>query len=174
MKIYLDTNLVIAVVEDDQPGESGALTQILELRKGGLVEVVTSRLTKTELERWVPKPGEEHKKVLHLRIYDLLMDVPSVETDELKGFNTQFGEYGGWSSPRMDPRPDFQSLVGFGLKPVDAHHVLHAIDSHCNIFLTCDRGILNRCEKIKTAFPCIEVSTPKKIISRLLDQTGLP
>jgi len=49
---YLDTNAVIGLVEEDlDEVESTALRELLRLRKSGTVNLVTSHITKEELEK---------------------------------------------------------------------------------------------------------------------------
>lgn len=161
MKLYLDTNLVCAITKDDQKGESAALTSLLDERDAGHVEIVTSKVTKDEIDK-CPEPY----KTKHARIYSLLAKVPFVEAHELKGFNIQFDQFGGVCSPRMDDDPIWVRLRSIGLDSTDAHHVMLAIMSRCDVFLTCDkRTILIWLEEIQMAFPPIKLMKPSEFVS---------
>lgn len=161
MKLYLDNNLVCAITQDDQVGESAALTEILDAHDAGHIEIVTSRVTKDEIDK-CPEPY----KTKHARTYSLLTKVPFVDAQELKGFNTQFDQYGGTSSPRIDDDPIWVELRNIGLDSTDAHHVMLAIKSGCDVFLTCDKcTILRWREQIQKMFQTIKLLKPSEFVS---------
>ena len=75
-RAYLDTCIVSGLAKGDLSQENeAALLQILEARKLGHVELVTSELTRTEIAA-VP----EEYRAKHSIIYALLTDVPLVAT----------------------------------------------------------------------------------------------
>jgi predicted nucleic acid-binding protein len=51
-------------------------------------------------------------------------------------------------------------LMTFGLKPIDALHVACAIELKCDYFLTVDKGILKKADKISS----ITVTSPINLI----------
>ncbi|AXK38514.1 hypothetical protein [Crenobacter cavernae] len=159
-KAYLDNVLVCAIYSDDQKGESAALVKILEAYDQHRLELVTSQVTKEEID----KCPEEWKKK-HNQTYDRLNKVKYVEAHELKGYNIQDNQFGFLASPRMDDHPTFTRLQQIGLDENDAKHVMQAIESNCDVFLTCDKiTILKYRSEIETEFPSIKLMLPSELV----------
>ena len=53
-----------------------------------------------------------------------------------------------------------KQLITLGLKPIDELHVACAIELKCNYFLTVDKGILKKADKISS----ISVTSPINLI----------
>ena len=164
MKIYLDTNVVSTIAKDDHPDESSALEKILEFHKIGRVQLVTSDLTRQEIQK-LNNPDYERK---HKAIYNLLENVPLVEAQRLYGFNTYGDRYTWISSPLIEEDPTWLQLRSTGLDGTDAHHVMLAIKGTCEIFLTCDeKTILNKKVEIEKAFPSLRLFKPSTLVNDL-------
>jgi len=52
-------------------------------------------------------------------------------------------------------------LWDLGVKQLDAHHLMVAIHNNCDVFLTCDGGILARRDAIQRKFP-IRIAKPSE------------
>lgn len=162
-KTYLDTNVVCAIYSDDHPNESAAIDKILELFSQGLLELVTSQVTKEEIDKC---PEEWRKK--HRPTYNRLNKMKYVEAHELKGYNIQDNQFGFSASPRMDDHSTFTRLQQIGLDEKDSQHVMQAIESGCGFFLTCDRKtILKYRTEIETEFSSIKLMLPSELESEL-------
>ena len=96
----------------------------------------------------------------------MLQKVPLVEDHKLLGFNIQSDRYTFISSPLIEDHPVARELRQMGLDRTDAHHVILAHIAGCDVFLTCDRGILHRATKIKQRFS-IEPMKPTKLLDNL-------
>ena len=85
-----------------------------------------------------------------------------VDDHTLRGFNTVGDPLGGFvTSPLLEPDPIARVLWALGVKQLDAHHLMVAIRNHCDVFLTCDRGILARREAIQRKFS-IRIAKPSE------------
>jgi hypothetical protein len=147
MKAYLDNDVVSAIWKDDNPKESAAIDKVLEAFDAGRLELVTSDVTRKEIDQYQGKgkAGVE-------RIFRLLKKVPYVESHKLLGIHS-YGDATTWiSSPLIEDDPTVKRLRDLGIKPTDAHHVMVAIKAVCDIFLTCDGGILHHSHEIEKAF----------------------
>jgi uncharacterized protein YjbI with pentapeptide repeats len=152
-KGYLDTNLVSAFARNDYPGETEALVILGAAAKEGRFKLVTSQVTKAEISRCTGP----HKQQMEF-MYHLLTDVPFIESERHTGFDDHWDdESGGWSNPKYTPDHVWAKLREIGLDATDAHHVMLAIKSNCDVFLTCDgASILKWRQQIEVAFPPIE------------------
>jgi len=164
LKAYLDNDVVSAFAKADMPpGTLQALKALLELFSQEKVELVTSDLSKREIDR-MPEgiPNKWHLDV----IVGLLKKVPFVEDHELRGFQSHWDRFGGTSSPLIEDDPIASDLRGVGLHRADAHHVMLAIRAGCDVFVTCDkRTILNRRAEIERRFS-IQLESPEEFVSR--------
>ena len=138
---YLDTCIVSGLAKEDLSDEElDALLRILEEYKGNNVHLVTSDLTKRELDKI---PARYRRK--HSAIYSLLCDVPIVRLF------------------RRDPRLDLLG-VGDGVRvhtifarlntelpdETDAQHIYQAARNEAGYFLTTDRRtVLSKKEQIE-------------------------
>lgn len=161
LKAYLDTNVVSAIARDHIPQESAAVENLLRASEQGRVELLTSRVTEEEIARY----SGAGQRVLD-RVYRLIRKVAYVETSTLLGFNSYGDRYTWISSPLMEDDPTWARLKAIGLDHKDAHHVMVAIKSSCDLFLTCDGGILHHHSQIEKEFgirllrPSDSFSTP--------------
>ena len=163
MNVYLDTNLVSAIARDDHPGESEALAALLRKRHEGKVRMVTSKVTGVEIERC----SGQHRGDIQ-RVYDEMKKVAYVEPETHVGYNSYWDdEMGGWSDPLYDVNPIWQSLREIGLDQTDAHHVMLAIQSGCDVFLTCDaKTILRYRTEIESRY-AIRLMRPTECVAAL-------
>jgi len=144
MKTYLDNNVVSAIAKDDTATESDALDRLLAAQDAGKVELVTSEITLDEIRQY---SGPQRKPVE--RTYRLLAKVPVVRWDELIGMHSH-GDARTWiTSPLVQNRPLYDSLLKLGVKTIDAQHLFVAATHACTVFLTCDGGVLARAKGIR-------------------------
>jgi hypothetical protein len=60
--------------------------------------------------------------------------------------------------------PDYSALLKLGMKIVDAQHVFVAAKNACDVFLTCDGGVLHRAPDIKKRFS-LTVQKPSDFVA---------
>ncbi len=132
-------------MENDAPDQSEALDQLLAAFKEGKVDLVTSEVTRREIDAYQGprRPAFEEK-------FRLLNEVPIVRWDELVGINAQIDEHTMINTPMIQNDPTYDKLRALGVKTVDAQHVFVAAKNACAVFLTCDKGILTRSAGIET------------------------
>lgn len=146
--LYLDNNIVSAIAKDDTPTESDALRRLLVAREEGRLEFVTSEITLEEIKRYA---GEAEAKPLVEQVYEQIRKIPVVRWDELVGIQS-YGDARTWiNAPIIENDPLYDVLLKAGLKTIDARHVFVAAKHGCNVFLSCDRGILARARVILDA-----------------------
>ena len=160
MKVYLDTNVVSAVAKGDTPPEAEALKKILELWMDHRSDLFTSELTRQEVGRL---EGKNRRKIE--AVCDILEEVPFIEDHKVLGFHSMWDQSGGVAYPFVEDDVASTKLRQLGLEREDAHHLLVAIRSECEIFLTCDRGILNLKQKVQGLFPYIKVLKPSEFVA---------
>ncbi len=162
MKAYLDTNILSAIVRDDYPKESEALDKLLEFAEAGKVEIVTSELTRKEIERY---QGQQSKSVQ--RVYRLVGRVNFLEDHKLLGFHSESYPWGGGSFPLVEDDRISSELRQIGLERTDAHHLMLAIRAGCEVFLTYDeKTILKHRTAIEGSFP-IKLMKPSELGARI-------
>src|SRR5690349_8224494 len=111
MKAYLDNNVVCSISKDDMKSESAALTRLLQARKLGRVELVTSEVTLAEIQQC----PEQYRAPLERTFY-LLAEVPVVRWDELIGINSGGDGFGWFNAPMIQNDPLYDSLLSIGLE----------------------------------------------------------
>jgi len=159
---FLDHDMVSGLGKGDLPPEQLiALNLIMELYMAGKHALTTSEVSLREL---VPYRGEYRPDIE--KFYAALQKVPLVEDHELLGFNIQSDLYTFISSPLIEDHPVASGLRQMGLDRTDAHHVMLAHLAGCDVFLTCDRGILHRATKINQRFS-IEPMKPTALMDRI-------
>ncbi len=94
MKAYLDSNVNSAIAKKDFPREILALKQLMDSFDAGMLDLRTSKVAHTEIERYAGMKKSEMKELYHR-----LEKVPFVEDHELLGFHSQWDRYGGVSYP---------------------------------------------------------------------------
>jgi hypothetical protein len=161
---YLDNNVVCGVTKDDLPaGESDALTQLVQLHSERKVRVVTSELTRKEMEGWKGKnrpPAE--------RVFYLLEKVEFLPDPEVVGFCNQWDRTGGWSYPLVGDDPVVRSLLDIGLDRTDAHHLMPAIKHNCEYFVTCDeKTVLKYKAAVEARYPQLKLLRPSEMVADL-------
>lgn len=164
-KTYLDNNVVCGVTKDDLPaGEPEALTDLLRLHSETKIRVVTSEVTRQEIEKWKGKgrpPAE--------RVYYLIGKVEFVQDHNVHGFANQEGPMGTvCSSPLVSDDPVSRNLQDLGLDRIDAHHVMLAICNGCDYFVTCDaKSILKYRAAVEAQYPAIKLQKPSELVTEL-------
>jgi predicted nucleic acid-binding protein len=158
MKIYLDNNIVSAIVKDDYPDESAALDKLLESVEARKLEIVTSELTRREIERY---QGSTRKAID--RVYRLREKVSFLDDHTVLGFHSEWHSSGGASYPLVEDDVISVELRRMGLGRTDAHHLMLAIRAKCDVFLTCDeKTILKHRAAIEARFP-IKLKKPSEL-----------
>lgn len=130
-RAYLDTCIVSGLARGDLTLEDeAALLRILQARKSGAVELVTSEVVHAEISR-IP----EEYRIRHSIIYDLLADVPLATTH--------------YKIPPFIPAPMFRrrdpllaSLEDLLPDEIDAAHVFQAVKAGLPYLITVDRRTL--------------------------------
>jgi hypothetical protein len=155
---YLDTCLVSGIAKQDlRPVELDALHKLLVLRKGGEISLVTSHVTKEEIER-LPATA----RGLHEGIYGLLDDVPEAQEFRTDSGLTLMGVGGG---TREDPL--LASIKAVLPDPDDARHVFQAARNAVDYFITDDqRTILRHADAIHERCQ-LAVVLPSQLVRRL-------
>jgi predicted nucleic acid-binding protein len=169
-KAYLDNNVVSAIAKDDTPTEAKALEELLELFEAGKVQLVTSKVTGAEIARY----KGPNRRIVEV-IYKLLKKVPFVEDHTVLGFNNPSGHsgaasyyyFGGASYPLVADDPISAGLRQMGLDRTDAHHLMLAIRSGCDVFLTCDPDFLSRRIQIELMYPQTRILLPSLLVAQL-------
>ena len=163
VKLYLDTNLLSAIVRRDHPLEADALAEIVSRGNTGELNLVTSKVTGEEIDRCT---GPHAPAIQSL--YDSMKKLPYIEYEVHVGFDSYWDdEMGGWSNPLYDVDPSWSSLRAAGLDETDAHHVMLALKGNCSFFLTCDvRTILSRRQKIEAQHN-IRLLKPSEYVAQL-------
>jgi len=145
LKAYLDNDVVSAIVKDDNEAESDALDRLLAAYRDGKVDLVTSKLTQEEIDKYQGplRPAME-------RIFRFLKEVPIVRHDELLGIHS-YGDERTWiNTPMIQNYTLYDALLKLKLKGTyDPLHVFMAAKNGCDIFLTIDGGIRARSAEIK-------------------------
>ena len=144
MNAYLDNNVVSAIAKDDTESESEAIDRLLEERRAGLIGLVTSELTLDEIKKY---NGRE--RTIVERVFRLLESVPVAAWDKLLGIQCYNDQYTSINSPMIERDSLYGSLLTLGLVPLDAQHVFVASKQGCDVFLTCDGGVLHRAGEIR-------------------------
>lgn len=152
---YLDTNIVSRLAKTDTPAPvQAALASLLELFNQQKLELVTSDLSKKEIDKLSDVPNIDRDKLSLAVVVTLLKKIPFIEDQKLLGIHSQWGRFGGVSHPLIEDDPISSTLRGLGLDRTDAHHVMLAIRARCDVFLTLDkRTILNRRSEIEKLYP---------------------
>jgi predicted nucleic acid-binding protein len=164
LHVYLDTCLVSGLAKRDlPPTEQKALRHLLLMHRAGRVSLMTSAVTKEELERL---PGGVRE--LHEDIYALLGEVPiSPEVVPLPVTNAQ-------ESRLVGVLPDVTLTELRQLVPDenDARHLVHALKAGCDFFVTTDqRTIISKRESVEARFS-LKIRKPSELVAELSDGPG--
>jgi len=160
IKAYLDTCIVSGLVKGDlNKADEAALVCILQAGKAGVLELVTSDVTATELSQ-IPA---EHR-LPHEAIYYLLADVRCAKTHRTDSGLMLMGVGGG---RREDPLlAELRNLLP---DDGDANHVFQAACNSVSALITVDRkSFLSRAEQI-VRICGVRVVTPGDFVREHLD-----
>jgi hypothetical protein len=154
-KAYLDNCLVSGLANRDlKTDEQQALRRLLQLQKEGRVALVTSHITRLEIER-MPGPA----RGLHEDVYALLADVPAA-TENFGHHMLLLGVGGG-------DAPEYAQLKKLLPDEDDARHLFQAIKNEVDYFVTADvRTIVSRAQAVELEFD-IKVRTPSQVVAEL-------
>jgi predicted nucleic acid-binding protein len=163
-KGYLDTCLVSGMAERDLPPvELKALQEVLQARKAGRIALVTSHVTRQELERM-----SDDKRQRHAVIYMLLADVPTAS----EGYSSAPLGAAPLGATVLGGGPGYEDPVLAELKRIlpdvdDARHLLQAIKNEVDYFITADqRTIVSRASVIESHY-AIKVRLPSQVLPDL-------
>jgi hypothetical protein len=145
MLAYLDTCIVSGIAKGDLALEQDAVLALLRLSKAGRLDLVTSEVTRTEIEG-VPRPARDR----HEAVYLLLSDVPLVATTEPRSQlvvargGGRRGGVGMLIGPRYRENPLYTKLKGIVPDDADAHHLFQAVSAGATHFVTSDKRTILR------------------------------
>ena len=160
MKIYFDTNIVSSMIKNDLLEEEiNAINHILNVWDSGEIEILTSKITKDELEN-IP----HESKNIHLAMYKLIKKVPLIPEARTDSGLTLMGVGGG---SREDPLYTRTKEI---LEQYDAKHMFQAIKNNMDIFLTADKKVINKNPEI-SQLAKIEIVKPTQLLQILSDKT---
>jgi hypothetical protein len=142
---------------------------MLRLHSEGKIGVVTSEVTRQEMETWRGKnrpPAE--------RVFYLLEKVEFIQDHTVHGFANQEGPMGTVCSyPLVSDDPVSRKLREIGLGRTDAHHVMLAIHNGCDYFITCDtKSILKYRLAVEAKCPEIKLRKPSQLLAELAAMTN--
>jgi hypothetical protein len=138
--LYLDTCIIIGLVKEDLGAEMASLYRLLNLRKAGAVDLVTSHVAREEIQA-----VHESVRARHEAPYGLLEDVPSAAEVRPDSGLSATGVGGG-----SRPDPLFLRLCELLPDRNDARHIFQAIRSDVTYFVTTDqRTVLSRAEDLE-------------------------
>src|SRR5262245_29161626 len=129
---YIETCIVSGLAKGDLPSSTTeAVLRILQFRSCGLVSVVTSSVTKSEIDR-IP---EKHRTP-HQAIYSRLLDLPIAQE-----FQTDSGLLLLGVGGRLRIDPLFSSIKAI-LPDENARHVFQAARNGATYFVTADHSTI--------------------------------
>jgi hypothetical protein len=162
--VYLDTCVISGIVKQDLKAEDLiAITKILEEHKSKKLQLLTSEITKEELER-IPAAFQ----TLHKTIYNLLNDIIIAQTFQTNSNLTLLGVGGGASED-----PLFTKIKNLLPSEDDARHIFQASKNAVSIFLTTDyKTILRYAEQIKDITGVVALS-PSQLNSNILSKKNI-
>lgn len=141
--VYLDTCIVSGIAKMDLSDEElVSLGKILDRHKKGEIEMVTSPLTKSEIDQ-VP----DKFRLKHNMIYSLLSDLQIARHFKQVSDGFGWGSSGfnlGWGGTRRRYDPIYKGLSQILPDKNDAMHIFQAEKSQMSYFLTADRRTILR------------------------------
>ncbi len=162
LKLYLDNDVFSAMMVKQEPDmteiENAAIVRIRSKAARNELTLVASEVHRREIDK---VPGQH--RAPYQSALGILPQVEFVEDHTLLGFNTVGDPRGGFvTSPLIEDDAIARVLWGLGVKRLDAHHLMVAIRNRCDVFLTCDGGILARREAIQGKF-AIRIAKPSEL-----------
>lgn len=161
MKIYVDTCVISGHAKNElNAQEARAFTKLLELYKQGEVSLLTSAVSREEIDR-IPK----QYRTPHEGILEQLRNIPAAGYLVLDhGFEVPaFG---------VKQHSIYKSLAKLLKDPDDAKHIYQAYREGASIFVTLDaKTILAKAHEISRA-SSIEVLLPSESVAKYLDGRG--
>jgi hypothetical protein len=136
--------------EDLAPADAAAFLRILEARKAGRVDLVTSEVTNVEIGR-IP----EAHRVRHKMIYNLLTDVPAARTHSFRGVLAVAGGVHGHI-----PDPLFIALGKLLPDAEDIEHVFQTAKNNVAFLITVDNRTMLRHSSVVAQLCGVRLMTP--------------
>jgi hypothetical protein len=149
---YVDTCIVSGMAKGDlSAADLSALRRILEAREAGTIELVTSDVTKREIDQIPPQYRAPHEA-----IYELLARVPVAPSHltATRLVNTGVTQ-GAW---REDPL--FGRLRNLLPDVADAEHIFQTARNGVDFFVTVDRRTILRHKAEVEAVCQLQLATP--------------
>jgi len=166
MRIYLDNVIASGRVRGDlEPTEMVAVKQMDQLPANCQLEILTSRETWREQER-------TKNPITRSELAQSKKDVPVYQEDHrVLGTSTVIDQYGGFiTNPLVSDIIDenlFNQFKQIGLKDADARHLMYAVGSQCNRFVTLDPDFLDRRNDLEPLCHGLRIVKPSELISEL-------
>jgi hypothetical protein len=162
---YLDTNLIIGLVQEDLgPIEMRALRELLRVRKAGGIMLFTSHVAAEELEkRSTPEARQSD-------IYLLLDDLPAV--DEEFRMPAKLGTMKLGSGPPIVQNAALGELRRILPGAADARRVFQAARNGVDYFVTCDVKTLVKHAAVVYETVGIRVRLPSQVLAELATETS--
>ena len=163
LRVYLDTCIISGLAKQDiSQKEQEALLTILQKRKMGELEVVTSDMSRRELEK-VP----DEFRLKHEFIYNLLTDVPIAKAFRTDSGLTLMGVGGG--RRLVKEMAQLNTLLKDGM---DAAHIYQSFKNEVFEFLTVDeKSILSQKNEIENICG-VKVMFPSQFVENYLVATN--
>src|SRR5437899_7495806 len=136
--------------------ENAAIVRIHGKAARNELTLVASEVHRREIDK---VPGQH--RAPYQSALGTLPQVEFVEDHTLLGFNTVGDPRAFVIAPLIEDDAIARVLRDLGVKRLDAHHLMVAIRNHCDVFLTCDGGILARREAIQRKFS-IRIAKPSE------------
>jgi predicted nucleic acid-binding protein len=163
LRIYCDTSALRHNIsrhnDEKSQRELAALTQLL-----GKYPMFGSHVVRYEAE----KTKDEIRRGYLIIDAEALQNVPNDQ--KLLGFNIQISQYTCINSPIISDVQDEAiraELMERKLKLRDAEHITQAVCNNCDVFLTCDKGILKRRDRLEQRFPGLKIRLPSELVADL-------
>jgi hypothetical protein len=165
LRVYFDNNVASAISKRDiNQVQMTAIDAILQMRNSGRIGIGTSNQTPREMEQ----APAQYQGSLKSGIADL--DHANVD-HRLVGFQCQGDQIGGYVCyPLISDVVDdtlYARLLAIGLKPNDAKHLMYAVKSDYDRFLTMDSDFTARRPALQSICPSIRICTPSELVTEL-------
>ena len=159
LKVYGDTNTLRG-----NASNAVELAALKKLEGDDRVKFFTSNIVNYEATN---TPDEAKRNTL---VADHKAREKVAQDEKLLGFNS-YGDRLTWiSSPRISDVQDEKlhaEIMTQGIKLVDAKHLTQAACNKCDVFLTCDNGIIKRRQWLQQRLPKLKVRLPSELLIEL-------
>ena len=162
LKVYGDTNTLRGNTSD--AAEVEALEKLAGDKR---LKWFTSNIVNYEIAN---TPNETKRNTL-VADYKAREKVP--QDEKLLGFNS-YGDRLTWiTSPMLSDVQDeklYAEIMKQNIKSADAKHLTQAACNKCDVFLTCDNGIIKRCKPLEQQLS-LRIMLPSELLQQLGPET---